>query len=148
MKENYTPISILPVFFKVYEKLEYNRLFQLLSQHNSLYENLYGFPHPMHIFASSIIFWIFLSREVSLAVFFWISLKLSILWIIIILLNNLHHYEIKGLPLMWLKNYLSNWNQFIYISDARSRMCPITTGVPQGSILGPLLFLGYIDYMI
>ena len=62
-----------------------------------------------------------------------------------ILLNKLHHYGIRGTALEWFNSYLSNRCQMVKISDTTSSKLPITIGVPQGSILGPLLFILYLN---
>ena len=62
-----------------------------------------------------------------------------------ILLNKLDYYGIKGLALEWFKNYLSDRLQYVEIGGVSFHMLPITCGVPHGSILGPLLFLIYVN---
>ena len=62
-----------------------------------------------------------------------------------ILLSKLYHYGIRGSPSKWFENYLSNRTQFVKIGNTKSNCETITCGIPQGSILGPLLFLLYID---
>ena len=62
-----------------------------------------------------------------------------------ILLEKLSHYGIRGLANDWLRSYLSDRQQFVEMNGCRSGKLPITTGVPQGSILGPLLFIIYIN---
>ena len=62
-----------------------------------------------------------------------------------ILLANLNHYGIRGVSNDWFKSYLSNRNQYVSINGYESGLAALNCGVPQGSVLGPLLLLLYIN---
>ena len=62
-----------------------------------------------------------------------------------VLLEKLSHYGIRGVSNDWFKSYLPNRNQYVSINGFDSGITTINYGVPQGSVLGPLLFLSYIN---
>ena len=62
-----------------------------------------------------------------------------------ILIEKMPHYGIRGHILDWFKSYLNNRKQFTHINHTNSDLNSISCGVPQGSILGPLLFILYIN---
>ena len=65
-----------------------------------------------------------------------------------LLLDKMHHYGIRGLPLAWMSSYLNNRSQKTKVNNILSGQKPISAGVPQGSILGPLLFINYFNFIL
>src|SRR3989441_10970321 len=61
------------------------------------------------------------------------------------LLFKLYHYGVRGVMFEWIKNYLHDRSQYTYVNGVKSNVNNISYGVPQGSVLGPLLFLIYVN---
>ena len=142
--ENYRPISILPIFSKILEKLVYKRLVNYLSKNNILYAKQFGFREKYSTSMALIEFTNLVTQAlenklIPLGVF----LDLSKAFDCInhsVLLQKLYFYGIRGTPFEWFKNYLINRKQFVEFNHSSSEPQTISTGVPQGSVLGPLLF--------
>ena len=62
-----------------------------------------------------------------------------------ILLKKLDYYGVRGISNKWFESYFTDWKQFVSINGFNSNMSTITSGVTQGSVLGPSLFLIYIN---
>ena len=62
-----------------------------------------------------------------------------------ILIDKLYKYGIRGIALEWIKDYLLNRKQYVVYNNTKSNISSVEIGVPQGSILGPLLFLIYVN---
>ena len=146
---NYRPISVLPVLSKIYEKVVYKRLLNYLTENNILYHNQFGFRNR-HSTAHAIVH---LLDQISKAIdnnqfTIGVFLDLSKAFDTVnhnILLSKLQHYGINNFALSWFNSYLSNRKQFTHFNGVNSEHCAVSCGVPQGSILGPLLFLLYIN---
>ena len=146
---NYRPISLLTSFSKIYEKLMHNRVVNFMEANNSLYEMQYGFrsgrscEHAL-LKAQSILLDTLNKKQIGLLLFIDFSKAFDMVEHSI-LLKKLSHYGIRGTALNWFKSYLDNREQFVSVNGTDSTKTRIKYGVPQGSILGPLLFVIYIN---
>ena len=146
---NYRPISVLNIFSKVFERLMYDRLTQFLDKYNILYHNQYGFRqyHSTHHALITLVDKITKSLDsgdIVIGVF--LDLKKAFDTVDhTILLKKLHQYGIRGNLNKWFENYLANRSQYVSCNGKTSDIQNVSCGVPQGSILGPLLFILYIN---
>ena len=149
---NYRPISLLSTINKLLEKLMYKRLISFLNVHKILYSYQFGFRENYSTTLALIEITDNILHDLENGKFVCgIYLDLSKAFDTVdhnILLSKLHHYGIRGQPLLWFKSYLSNRKQYTVCNGKKSSLQVVTHGVPQGSVLGPLLFLLYTNDII
>ena len=144
----YRPISILLTFSKILKKVVHKTMYHFLDARNIFYKRQYGF-RKTHCTCMAIvdvidqISMVIDEGKYIMGMFLDLS-KVSNTNNHKILFDKLHRYGIQGIALTWIKNYLSSRTQQVAIRDATLDEDPLTCGVSQGSILGPLLFL-YIN---
>lgn len=147
--KNYRPISILPMFSKIIEKLLHSRLTTYFSKHAILHDFQHGFrknhsTETALLEQKEIILKNFSDHNLTLGIYVDLSKAFDSLRHET-LLCKLHSYGVRGVAYDLLLSYLSDRQQYVLIGEHSSDLKPIITGVPQGSILGPLLFSVYVN---
>ena len=146
--KNYRPVSNLSFLSKVLEKIVLNQLFSYLNSHNLLSHNQSAY-RPAHSTETALLK---VTNDILLAldkgdITILTLLDLSAAFDTVdhdILFQTLsYHFGISGTALSWFQSYLTNRTQSVFIENFRSECRDVVFGVPQGSVLGPVLFLMY-----
>lgn len=144
--ENYRPISILNVFSKIFEKLIYSAIYPLIAR--SIPQEQHGFLRGRSTITNLTLFSKFIRNSMES------KCQIDVIYTDFekafdrvdhfILLAKLHVLGIHGDLLRWVKSYLTNRSQTVVIGGYRSDYVSIPSGVPQGSLLGPLLYNAFL----
>ena len=148
-RSNYRPISVLPFISRLFEKLIFNQFYEYLDANKSLYEHQSGF-RLLHSVATALMAstndWYLNIDKGKYTGLIFIDLKKAFDTVDHeILLKKLKMYGVTGLEHDWFTSYLDNRKQFCRVDGTSSDVKGINCGVSQGSCLGPLLFLIYIN---
>jgi hypothetical protein len=150
---NYRPISLLPIVSKVFESLMLRRLNEFLIKFNIIDKSQHGFRKGFSTTTAAFqfiekIYEAMDNRKKPLGLFIDLS-KAFDLVDHKILLTKLEHIGVRGISNDWFKSYLSNRNQKVSVNTLQgvgnSKSLGVDRGVPQGSILGPILYILYVN---
>ena len=145
--ENYRPVSLLPIVSKILERVIYVQLLTYFEENKLIHPSHHGF-RASHSTSTALLqmqdMWLekFDNGEISAV----LTLDMSAAFDLVdhdILLDKLRVYKVKSCALNWLKSYLSDRKQTVCIDGTLSEELDVLLGVPQGSILGPLLYMIY-----
>ena len=146
---NYRPISLLSIFSKLLEILMYTRLINFFEKNDVLFHGQFGFRANHSTSQALILITDKIQKAIEEKLFSCgVFLDLRKAFVTVdhsILINKLQHYGIRGIANKWFNSYLDDRKQIVSVGTIKSDLNDIVCGVPQGSVLRPLLFLVYIN---
>ena len=146
---NYRPISLIPIFAKIFETVMRRQICEYFEINNLFVDSQFGFRAKLNTTkaVTSLVGYILEALEDHQMVnsTFCDLTKAFDCVSHGILLDKLHYYGFGGTELQLLKSYLTNRRQCVLIDNKKSKILNVTAGVPQGSVLGPVLFLVMIN---
>lgn len=146
---NYRPISVIPVIAKVFESIVYDQLYSFLTKEDVISKQQSGF-RALHSTVTALLeatdSWAFNIDRGNVNAVVFLDLKKAFDTVDHeILLTKMNLYGVQGIALDWFNSYLTSRTQRCLVNGSLSQTCSLKCGVPQGTILGPLLFLIYIN---
>jgi hypothetical protein len=146
---NYRPISLLLSLSKVFEKAVHSQLLEYFTINNLFLPNQYGFRPKYSTETATLelvdrVLQLLDDDKIPFCIFMDLSKAFDTLNHNI-LLKKLSFYGVSNSALSWFGSYLNQRNQYVKFHDTKSSVTEVSLGVPQGSILGPLLFLIYVN---
>ena len=146
---NYRPISLLSNIEKIIEKLMYKRLYTFLNKNNIIYNLQFGFRQQYSTSQALINITENIRKALddgNIGCGIFVDLQKAFDTVDHqILLAKLNHYGICEVSNDWFKSYLSNCNQYVSINGYECGLAALNCGILQGSVIGPILFLLYIN---
>ena len=142
--KNYRPVTIVPILSKVLERIIFNQMTEYLSSNRLIHPNHHAFRAGFNTTTAMIQMydgWVQAVESEQIAGV--VMLDMSAAFDLVdheLLLHKLCEYGFEKNSLGWIKSYLDGRKQCVVINGSLSKMLPVNTGVPQGSILGPLLY--------